>query len=428
MALKNSSYQLLISLFMKIGSLIFTVIMARILLPEKMGLYSLALSTIVFFSAFSDLGIGNALLAYIPYHLSKKEESKAKGYFILLFKWKILVLTLISVLLFVLSKYISNNYYNKPILFALFAGSIYLFLSGIVGFYEQAFRALNNFKPALIKEIIFQFLRIFLVPIMTLFLLYKNLNSQILIFFIFLFLSFCYLIGFIYLLFISKKSSFFSKKNISFLTKEEIKELKNFLSPLILTSLSGVFFGYIDIIMLGHYVTSEFISYYTSAFSLITSLGVIISFISSGIFPLLSSTSGKKLEDLFKKAIKYSLIIAIFSFIFILIFASPIIKLIYGEEYIQSIPILRYYSIIILIFPLTSLYENFFISQKKTRFFSKVLIVSTIINVILNFLFIKYGVSHFGYFEGVLGACFATVISKVVYFISLVLKKKISNH
>ena len=83
-AVKNSSYQLTQNIVMKFGSLIFTIILARLLMPEKMGIYSLALSTIVLFAAFSDLGIGSAIITYIS--KNKNNSKKAKSYWRTLFK------------------------------------------------------------------------------------------------------------------------------------------------------------------------------------------------------------------------------------------------------------------------------------------------------------------------------------------------------
>jgi len=193
--------------------------------------------------------------------------------------------------------------------------------------------------------------------------------------------------------------------------------------PLAKTSLSGIFFGYIDIIMLGRYVQSEFISYYTTAFNLIASLGVIIGFISTGVFPLLSSLKGNQLKNIFNKALKYSFIISFFSSLFTLIFSNLIINLLYGKEYLPGTIILKFYSILILISPLITLYENYFISQRKTKTLASLILLTTLINITLNFFFIRYGVKYFNGLGGILGACFATIISRLIYLVGLRLRR-----
>jgi O-antigen/teichoic acid export membrane protein len=88
---------------------------------------------------------------------------------------------------------------------------------------------------------------------------------------------------------------------------------------------------------------NEFISYYTTAFSLASSVGVIISFISTGIFPILSSLTKNKLNILLKKALKYSLLISLLSSTIILLGANLIIHLLYGIEYPPAAIVLRDY-------------------------------------------------------------------------------------
>ena len=89
--IKNSSWQLATSLTAKIGSLVFTIILARLMLPEIYGLYGLTLSTILFMGIFSDFGIGTALITFLSKTLDKNPQ-KAKGYFYLLTKYKILLI------------------------------------------------------------------------------------------------------------------------------------------------------------------------------------------------------------------------------------------------------------------------------------------------------------------------------------------------
>jgi len=50
--IKNSTWQIATTLTTKIGSLLFTIIIARLMLPEIYGLYGLALSTILFLGVF----------------------------------------------------------------------------------------------------------------------------------------------------------------------------------------------------------------------------------------------------------------------------------------------------------------------------------------------------------------------------------------
>lgn len=118
-AIKNSSYNLATTLIAKFGSLIFTVIIARLLMPELYGLYGLALSTILFLSIFSDMGIRSAINTFVARTIDKK-TSKARAYFWYFIKFKFVLVVGSSILILISANFFANVYYQKPIYLALF--------------------------------------------------------------------------------------------------------------------------------------------------------------------------------------------------------------------------------------------------------------------------------------------------------------------
>jgi stage V sporulation protein B len=414
-AIKNSGFQLTQNLIFKFGSLLFTIVIARMLLPELMGLYSLALSTIVLFSAFSDLGIGAALFVFVAKLTGKGREEKAKGYFKKLLRWKITLLTIVSLVLLLSSFFIAEFYYNKPIFYALLVGALYIPAVGILGFLETIFKAVGDFKHPLFKEIVFQVLRFTIIPLGIFFLLKTDLSSKIIISLILLALILCYICTTIILKIMIKKHVGFLRGKAKNLNQKEKTNLKKFIFPLTLTALSGVFFGYIDTIMLGHFVKEQFIAFYGVAFSLISSAASIIGFSSIALFPIFSKLNGKPLEKIFGKTKILVFSISLLAGIFTYFLAYYIIRFTYGPAYLTAVPFLKLFAILIVFLPITSLYDNYFISQGKTMILAKLIILTTIINIILNIFFITYGL-RFGMFEAVLGACFATIASRLIYF------------
>src|SRR3972149_3020924 len=164
-AIKNSSYHFTTTITAKIGSLIFTIVLARMLMPELFGLYSLALATTIIFSSFSDLGLGTAMIAFVSKSLAKKKPNKAKAYFEELLKYKIFFVWITSGLLILSSYFIANFYYSKPIFYALLVGGLYIPVVALVGYLNSVFQAVNSFRHPLFREIFFQLLRLTLVPI-----------------------------------------------------------------------------------------------------------------------------------------------------------------------------------------------------------------------------------------------------------------------
>jgi len=414
-AMKNSSYQLAQNLIIKISSFLFTIVVARLLMPELMGLYTLALSTIIMFSILSDFGIGSALFVFVAKLTSKGKDAEAKGYVKKLLKWKVYLLIFASVILLILSYFVSEIFYQKPIFYALLVGAIYLPILGFLEFLEIIFHAVGNFKHPLIKEIILQLLKLSFIPLAIFLLLKTTLSVKIIIALIFCVLIFCSLITLLIFWILAKKKISFLSIQAKDLNLKKVKGLKKFILPLTVTILSGIFFGYIDTIMLGRFVEAQFIAYYGVAFALISSAISILSFASSPLFSTFSKLEGPVLEKMFKKSRNLISLISISAGTLTYFLAYYIIKLAYGSAYLTAVPLLKWFALLIIILPINSLYTTYFFVQKRTAIMAKIIILTTIINIVLNFLFISYGL-RFGMFEAVLGVCFASIISRFVYF------------
>lgn len=412
-AIKNSTYNFSITLVQKIGAIIFTIIIARLLMPELFGLYSLALATIGIFAVISDLGISSTLIRFLSRELVK-EKPNTKGYYDYLFKIKFL-LTLFASLILILSAYwISNIYYNKPIFYALLAGGFYIFITSFLNFFDSLYQSFNNFKKSLIKESIFQVLRLILIPLIIIFSL--KFSDNVLLLNIFLGLSFCYLIALIFLFI--KKPILLGKR----LDKKQKKQINKFILPLTATAVSGAFFANIDRIMLGHFVSAEFIGYYTVAFSLIGSVMGFLSF-SGALFPIFSRLGEKKLESGFRKSIKIVLSASFIILLITILFSPLIIKIIYGTQYSLANNLLRLFSLLIISEPIAAIYSNYYVSMGKTKLIAKLLISTTLLNIILNYVLITALLPR-GNLAAVFGAVIATIVSRYLFLFGLMVFRR----
>ncbi len=419
---KNSIYQTSTTLVEKFGGLLFTVILARLLLPELFGLYSLALSTILIFAAFTDLGVGIVLVKFVSNALAKNNKKKAKAYTYYIFKLKLLFIFIIMIALLIASKFIAQDYYNKPIFLALVAGSLYILSMGFIGTVNLVFRAANNFRGPLFSEIVLQSLRLIIVPAMVIFSLKKFASQEINLFVLFLALTMCYFLTLIFLaLFANRKIPYLKSEKIN-LNKEQKKEVNKFIIPISVTILSGVFFGYIDMIMLGRFVSAEYIGYYRAAFSLVGAAGSLLAF-SNVLFPVFNRIKGKRLDKALRKSVQLSFLLSISSIIFTLTFAYYLVLIVFGKEYLLSVSLLKILTPLLITFPLISIYTSYLISKNKPGKVAKLLIVSTVLNIILNYVFITWLIQY-SQFMAVVGVCIATIISRYFYLFALIIFKK----
>ena len=226
LAIKNSTYQFSTNLVGKLGSLIFIVILARIILPETFGLYNLVLSTIMFFYVFSDFGTGQALVYFSSKAL---KTGKAKAYTNYLLKIKLFLVLVSATALIILAKLISDSYYQKPIFLALIAGSIYLIFTSIQSFYIALAQSNNDFKSPLLKEISLQLSRIIIIPFVILYFKKTEISSSSNVFIIFVMLLIISIFCLFLIYYFSTKNLKLENVSQSKLNSKDKSEVKSFM-------------------------------------------------------------------------------------------------------------------------------------------------------------------------------------------------------
>ncbi|MEM3091172.1 MAG: oligosaccharide flippase family protein [Candidatus Pacearchaeota archaeon] len=421
LAIKNSIFHFSTITIAKLGSLIFTIILARMLLPELFGLYNLAISTTLLFSTISNLGIGETIITFVSRELSKRKNRIAKAYLVYLGKIKFFLLFISALFLLFSAKFIAENYYKKPLFLGLLAGVLFLICFEIVNFLSVILQTSNIFKGIFQKEIIIQFSRLVLVPLVILLSLKYSIEDEKILFYIILALSVSYFFAAIFMIFYIKDIIFLKSKEEK-LNKKRIKESNKFLFITAIFALSGMFFSFIDRIMLGRFVTAEFIGYYSAAINIVSGISSLIGF-AIVLLPIFSRIKGKKLEEGFKKSLIINFFLGFFLFLVIIFLSSIIIKIIYGPSYNLSINILRLFSPLLMILPLIGVYSVYFISLKKPKVVAMWLFVSTILNIILNYILITSFLKK-GELLAVFGAALAGVLSQAFCLFGLIISKK----
>jgi|APSaa5957512576_1039674.scaffolds.fasta_scaffold00188_11 O-antigen/teichoic acid export membrane protein len=422
LAIKNSIYQFLTSLVGKVGGLIFTIILARILMPELFGLYSLALSTIFIFISLTDLGISSAIVVFVSKYISQNKDQKAKAYLTYLFKLRILLLGILIIFLALSSKFLAQNYYQKPIFLALLAGTLYLIFFSLITFIQSILHSLNKFKEIFYKEIFSQIIRFVLAPLFILFILKKSLSQEINLFWIVAIIALTYFFALIFLWILTKNKIKFLKTKNQLISKKEKIKLILFILPLSATIFTEAFFGNIDIIMLGRFISAELIGYYKASFILIFSIAPLLSF-STVLFPIFSRLKGKRLEKGFKKTINIILPLSVMLSFLIFIFTPLIVKIIFGKEYLGMIPFLRLFSILLFSLPLTQVYISYLISLGKSKEIMRLLICSTLMNILLNLGSISL-LKIYGEIAITLGVALSTILSRYFFLLGAIYYKR----
>ncbi len=415
---KNSIYNFTGTIISRVGGLIFTIILARMLLPELFGIYSLVLSIAAIFITFTDLGIQKTLVRYLSDALGKNKKNKASAYVKYLFKFRFFLAIGIVFIIIIFGKFIANSIFQKPEIYVpLLFACFYILMKLFFGFFKSIFTAIKELKKVAVMQIIFQISRIGLVVLA----IYLLSNSNI-VPGVFIALSTALFLTSLYAFIKTDKKLLFNKDS----KKEQVEKRRilSYLGFVSLVSISMTFFGSIDTLMLGRFVSSEYLGFYRAALSLATSVGALFGF-GAVLLPVFTQLHGNRFERGFKKAFKFISIFTIPSVLGVLVIARYFIFAVYGKEYLTATIPLYALALTIIIMPMIALYSSFFEAREKPKVLTKAVFVSLILNIILNFILIKYLPIWFnkGPEFAILGAGIATITSRATYLFTL--KKKI---
>ena len=382
MALENSSYSFILTLILKFGGLLLTVLIARILLPELFGIYSLALSIATIVISFTDLGVDNTFLRYFSESLGKKNKKKSRSYFRYLLGVKLSLIGIFVFIVLLFSKFISYQIYNKPLLFfALIFSCLFVVMESLTTFFGNILIAKKNLRPLPLLTLLNQLIKISLSLLAISLVKYEFKVPAMFIAFaisgaIYLFLTF--LIAY-------KKDKDSFSGSTSHINKKPVNTYLKFMA---ITSLSLAFFGSIDILMLGRFVPVEYLAYYRVSLSLIITVASLFSL--SGIFlPIFTQINKERFNRGFHKTLRYILIVSIPATAGIIFIAKYLIKAIYGDSYILASYSMNFLSLLILTTPLISLYSVIFQAKEKPKIVSNAILISLFFNILLN-IFVLY--------------------------------------
>jgi len=416
--IKGSFWGGLANFLNRLGSLIFSIILARFMFPENFGLYSLTMSIALIFMTFADSGLNQTLIRYFSLYKNKK---KAVAYFRYLFKIKFLLSFFVSLTLLVIAYPFSFIIFKKPQLFIpLILASLFILTSLFVSFFSSIFYAIRKVKYVGIKEIIFQITRL----VLTVF-VFISLASTYYVFGVITGLILTNI--FILLLLLSWLNNFIP--SIFKKTKEEVRKIQvlKFLGYITLSSISGIFFTYVDTIMLGFFVSFLYIGYYRVAFSLIFGVCGFFTYLGLVLLPIFTAIHKKRLKRAFNRVLRFTLIFSIPSAFGVLALGKYFVKLLYGDVYLPAMYPLSVLTFLLISWIPSTLIGTLFFSKGKPKHIAKITLAALFLNIFLNYLLISFllRISELG---AITGAAIATLFSRYFYLFSLskTLRKKLN--
>lgn len=357
---------------------------------EDFGTLSLVEVCILFLVPFVSLNIPSSINVEY-FKLEKKELSKYITNALLL---SFISFVFISFLFFIFSNQIANilKINNMLILWLPFFALLRVSTQVILGIFQVSGEP-KKFALFSIFQTILDFGLSYLFVVFYTYGYIGRLEGVYIAFFIFSLIA-------IYILY---KREFFPFPTFSY-----TKDILSFGIPLIPHVIGGTIMAMSDRFFVSYFYDNEYVGYYTASYQVSALMLLIGMSVNQAWVPLFFKMLKDKIET--KKIVKLILIISLFflfSMFFIMLLRDFIFDVLVDEKFFIA---KEYFYWLLIGFFFQSLYfltTNFLFYFKKTKLLASITFLGAAINIILNYVFIKY--------FGVIGVAYATAITWFVF-------------
>lgn len=363
---KNTALYFFGLAFSKVVSLAVFILYARVLLPEGFGEYIFYLTLLQVVTFFADFGLNQWYQKNVD--VLKKNEALSR-----VLQARVLTLSLSLVLSYFFLSLTST--FTAPLISLLFLATLIpeAFLSILDGFYLERGRPL----PVVLKTA-----SKMAVALLGYFFFRDNFSFTIAVY-IYLFADLITLAWFFPIKFIKHLALY------SF--NAALKTLGSSFSYALLMSTSFLY-ARGDSLIIGYALPKAALGFYGAAYRYLESLSLLPSALAQNLFPISAKGAGISKAHLNKILLTTSLVGLVLSLA--VFFASPfLITGLLGVEYISAIPILKIFSLVLLLFFINAPLATVIQSSSYLNKFLPYGFANTGLNLVLNFLLVpRYGI------------------------------------
>ena len=361
---------------------------ARYLGPEKFGIFSYALAFVSIFQGIAKLGLDGILVRDLV-----KEPEKKDIYLGTSFWLKFFAGIIIFIIVLIVSYFASDNLQTFIYINIISAGLIFQSFEVIDFYYQATVQA----KYISIRKMIQLFLS---SSIKLIFILVK---ADLIWFVLVTLFDSISLAVFSWLIYKSQRLPNF----IKYFELNTAKRLLKDSWPLVFSSIAIAVYMRIDQVMIKNLLGDREVGLYSAAVKLVEVWYFIPMIITQSLFPAIVSKYNDK-PEFFRRLVILSAVmgyIGLFISIILSLSSYFIIKMLYGEKFLDAAPILSIASFIIFIsFWMSGVSRRQAIDMQKLALFATIL--SAVANIILNFIFIPI--------YGVRGAALVSVLNQFI--------------
>jgi O-antigen/teichoic acid export membrane protein len=372
-------------------NLFLPMILVRILTPEQIGIYKIFF---LYIHSFTFLSLAGAPLYSIFYFIGKKDGRNYIDH-----AWKLsIVLSVIALIVgLIFSPLISEktNLTSHQTLFLLITGALITPSS----FYGEYLLASGKTALGPIFHSIFEIVKSAAIIIVAY--VSRDINTTFYVF------GASFLIKLLLSLALGIRQHILTLK----FDKQKMSEIVTYCAPMSSAGLLGFFLEKIDMLTLSAYLSPKDFAFYSMGCLVIPPLMILEMSVTKVLMPKLSTLWHEKkiseMGDSFKQAqadIAFLMIPAVFG---LYIFSSPIIKILFTDQYIESVPYLKIFAFSYLAYIIP--HDTIARSSGNTKWILKVYLTVTPISLIS----VVYAAKNYGAVEALLITVFFRFIPKI---------------
>lgn len=364
----------MLSSISSIGNLFLPIILVRLLSTEDMGIYKIFF---LHFSAIPFLVLAGGPVHSVFYWVGKNQEEKEKSLNATLVL-SLLLSALVLIIGFPFRVYISEHF-DVPLKYV----SILLltgFLSAPAGHFAEATIALGKSALGSIIDTIFELFKaggiIFVAW------KYRNLEA------LFYYFGFILLLKFVLTNLLNRKIN-----HITFKTDvAHIKKVLSYCFPISLSGCLGFFVDKIDLLILSSFLDNSSFAFYSMGCLVVPPLYLLEMSVQKVLIPSLSKAYVARdwngAAESYRKAIRDVAFLIIPSIFGLMVFASPIVRMLYTDQYLDSVPYLQLFALTYLLLMLP--HDSVARATGRTKWVLKIYLLVTPISLISALLAAKY--------------------------------------
>ncbi len=393
---KNTSALFVAQIVSSAVSLIFGVVIARVLGDTVFGKFAFALAFTEIFSIFSALGYNTLLIREVS-----RDKNQVNKYVNNIFFFRVLFSLVLYVLIVVT---INLMQYPDDTKIAVYLIGIFQLFESLANVFKVTFRAFEKMEYEAVINVSVNLLNLAIMMII-LYLGYGLITVSLVY-------AFIGVVTFLFSLFVCRKKFIAVRweMDFTFLTKTIGTAIS-----LSMLAIFALIYVKIDTVMLSIMKGDAVVGWYNAAYYLVQGFKPLPQLIMGALFPLMSYSfvSAKdQLKSIFERAFRYLLILGLPLAIGITLLADKIIYLLYGPSFHNSIIALQILSWDVLLVFLYGCISFLLVSIDRQHQMAILAGCTALINVVLNIILIP----SYSY----IGSAFATIAAESFLLIAYV--------